>query len=178
MVSSTPRPHFTPGKDPVPILQEAGWAPEPVWKEGKSRPHRDSIPDRPARSQSLYRLSQYSMGIGVISQGLKRPGCKPDHSFLPVQRLRPTVGIYFQPHISYFIPCNGKIYLYLHSVQREQSLIACNGKFFFKFLFDSIKPDFQYGYGHGRPTARKKILSVHLKALFFDRTDPWTLSLV
>jgi hypothetical protein len=22
---------FTPGKDPIPILQEAGWAPEPVW---------------------------------------------------------------------------------------------------------------------------------------------------
>jgi len=22
---------FTPGKDPVPILQEAGWAPGPVW---------------------------------------------------------------------------------------------------------------------------------------------------
>jgi len=31
VVSSTPRPHFTPGKDPVPILQEAGWAPGPVW---------------------------------------------------------------------------------------------------------------------------------------------------
>ena len=44
VVSSTPRPHFTPGKDPVPILQEAGWAPGPVWKGGKSRPHRDSIP--------------------------------------------------------------------------------------------------------------------------------------
>ena len=57
MVSSTPRPHFTPGKDPVPILQEVGWAPGPVWTGGKSRPHRDSIPDRPARSQSLYRLS-------------------------------------------------------------------------------------------------------------------------
>ena len=56
-VSSTPRPHFTLGKDPVPILQEAGWAPGPVWKGGKSRPHRDSIPDRAARSQSLYRLS-------------------------------------------------------------------------------------------------------------------------
>jgi len=26
-----PRPHFTPGKDPVPIVQEAGWAPGPVW---------------------------------------------------------------------------------------------------------------------------------------------------
>ena len=57
VVSSTPWPHFTPGKDQVPILQEAGWAPGPVWTGGKSRPHRDSIPDRPARSQSLYRLS-------------------------------------------------------------------------------------------------------------------------
>jgi len=46
VVNSTPRPHFTPGKEPVPILQ----APGPVWTGGKSRPHRDSIPDRPARS--------------------------------------------------------------------------------------------------------------------------------
>jgi len=57
VVSSTPRPHFTPGKDPVPIVQEARWAPGPVWSGGKSRPLRNSIPDRPARSQSLYRLS-------------------------------------------------------------------------------------------------------------------------
>ena len=57
VVSSTSRPHFTPGKDSVPILQEAGWAPGPVWTGGKSRPHLDSIPDLPARSQSLYRLS-------------------------------------------------------------------------------------------------------------------------
>ena len=47
----------TPGKDPVPIVQEAGWAPGPVLTGGKSRPNRDSISDRPARSQSLYRLS-------------------------------------------------------------------------------------------------------------------------
>ena len=26
-----PRPHLTPGKDPVPILQGAGWASGPVW---------------------------------------------------------------------------------------------------------------------------------------------------
>jgi len=57
VVSSTPRPHFNPRKDPVPILQVAGWAPGPVWTGGKSRPQRDSIPDRPARSQSLYRMS-------------------------------------------------------------------------------------------------------------------------
>ena len=44
VVSSTPRPHFTPGKEPVTILQEAGWAPGPVWTGGKSRPPRDSIP--------------------------------------------------------------------------------------------------------------------------------------
>jgi len=58
VVSSTPRPHFTPGKDPVPILQEAGLAPGPVWTGEKiSCPHRDSIPDRPAHSQWLHRLS-------------------------------------------------------------------------------------------------------------------------
>ena len=57
VVSSTPRPHFTPGKDQVSILQEAGWAPGPVLTGRKSRPHRDSIPDCPSRSQSLYRLS-------------------------------------------------------------------------------------------------------------------------
>jgi len=41
----------TPRKDPLPILQEAGWAPGPVWTSEKSRPHWDSIPDRPARSR-------------------------------------------------------------------------------------------------------------------------------
>ena len=56
-VSSTPRPQFSPGKDPVSILQEAGWTPGTVWTGEKSRPHRDSIPDRPARSQSPYGLS-------------------------------------------------------------------------------------------------------------------------
>ena len=57
VVSSMPWPYSTSRKDPVPILQEDGWAPGPVWKGGQSRPHRDSVLDRPARSQSLYRLS-------------------------------------------------------------------------------------------------------------------------
>jgi len=30
-VSVTPRSLFTPGKDPIPIVQEAGWSPGPVW---------------------------------------------------------------------------------------------------------------------------------------------------
>ena len=42
-----------PGKDPVPIVQEAGWA-----GEGKSRPSTGiRSPNRRARSKSLYRLS-------------------------------------------------------------------------------------------------------------------------
>jgi len=57
VVSSTPWPHFNPGKDPVPILQEAGWAPGLVWTGRKSCHHRDLILDRPAHSQSLYWLS-------------------------------------------------------------------------------------------------------------------------
>jgi hypothetical protein len=43
---------FNPGKEPVPIVQEAGWAPEPVWIGGKNL-----APDLPARNESLYRLS-------------------------------------------------------------------------------------------------------------------------
>jgi len=67
VVSSTPRPHFTPGKDPVLILQEAGWVPGPVWTGGKSRPHRDSIPDRLARSKSLYRMSYLAHYIYIYT---------------------------------------------------------------------------------------------------------------
>ena len=65
MVSSTPRPHFTSGKDPVSTVQKAGWAPGPVWTGGISRPHRDSVSELPARSQSLYRLS-YRAPIYII----------------------------------------------------------------------------------------------------------------
>jgi len=57
-VSVTPRPHFTPGKDPVPIIQEAGWAPGPIWTGAENlAPTAVRSPDRPARSQSLYQLS-------------------------------------------------------------------------------------------------------------------------
>jgi len=57
-VSVTPWPLFTPGKDKVPIVQEAGWAPGPVWTGAENLTHTGiRTPDRPARSQSLYRLS-------------------------------------------------------------------------------------------------------------------------
>ena len=56
-VSVAPRLLFTPGKNPVPIVQEAGWAPGPVWTGAENlAPTGIQSPDRPARSQSLYRL--------------------------------------------------------------------------------------------------------------------------
>jgi len=57
-VSVTAQPLFTPGKDPVHIVQEDGWAPGPVWTDEENlAPTGIRFPDRPARSQSLYRLS-------------------------------------------------------------------------------------------------------------------------
>ena len=63
-----PRPLFNLGNDPVPIVQEAGWAPGPVWTGAEylaSTEIRSS--GRPARRQSLYRLRYpahvYRMGV-------------------------------------------------------------------------------------------------------------------
>ena len=54
-VGVTPRLLYTPGKDPVLIVQEAGRAPGPVWT-GVENLATTGIrsPDRQARSQSLY----------------------------------------------------------------------------------------------------------------------------
>ena len=49
---------LNPWKDPVPIVHEAGWAPGPVWTGAENLAATViRSPDRPARSQSLYRLS-------------------------------------------------------------------------------------------------------------------------
>jgi hypothetical protein len=51
---SAPRPGcFTPGKDPVPLVQENRWAPGPVWTCVKNL----APTGIPSRSQSLYRLN-------------------------------------------------------------------------------------------------------------------------
>jgi len=58
-VSVTPRPLFTSGKYPVPIVREAGWAPGPVWTGAENLASTGiRSPDRPARSQSLSRPTQ------------------------------------------------------------------------------------------------------------------------
>jgi hypothetical protein len=84
-VSVTPRPHSTPGKDPVPIVQEAGWTPGPVWTGAENlAPTGIRSPDRPARSQSLYRLS-YPAHKSIYLHTWKASQCKrlqPAHSLL------------------------------------------------------------------------------------------------
>ena len=48
---------FTPRKDPVPTVQEAGWAPGPVWTGVESlAPTGIRSLDHPDRSQLLYQL--------------------------------------------------------------------------------------------------------------------------
>ena len=50
-------PAFASRKVPVPIVQEAGWAPGPVWTVAENlTPTGIRSPDRPARSESLQRL--------------------------------------------------------------------------------------------------------------------------
>jgi hypothetical protein len=59
-VSVTPRPFFTPGKDSVPIVQKAGWAPGPVWTGAENLTTTGiRSPNRQARSQSPHRLSYW-----------------------------------------------------------------------------------------------------------------------
>jgi hypothetical protein len=67
---SAPRPgRFTPGKDPVPIVQEVGWAPGPVRTCAKNlAPTGIRSPDRPSRSQSQYRLSYPGSPVGEVSE--------------------------------------------------------------------------------------------------------------
>jgi hypothetical protein len=52
-----PRPQLTPGNDPLPIVEDAGWASGPVWTGAENLvPTGIRSPDRPARWQSLYHL--------------------------------------------------------------------------------------------------------------------------
>jgi len=61
-----------PGKDPVPIVQEAGWASGTVWIGAKKLALTGiRSPDRPARSESLYRL-RYPAPLKIIRRRVMR----------------------------------------------------------------------------------------------------------
>jgi len=86
---STPRTgRFTPEKDLVPIVQEAGWTSGSVWtgEEYTAPPTWIRFPNLPACSKSLYRLIYSrtlattgitSKSFGSPSFSLMRTDCKP-----------------------------------------------------------------------------------------------------
>jgi hypothetical protein len=87
---SAPHPgRFTPGKDPVPFIQEAG----PVWTCAKNlAPTGIRSPDCPALSQSLYRLSYLAHIVIVLYN--KNPSLISDESFVkPLKTAFATVVI-------------------------------------------------------------------------------------
>ena len=64
VVNATPRPLYDREKDPVPILQEAGRAPESVWTGAENlAPAGIRSPNRPARSElhTDYAISAHYM---------------------------------------------------------------------------------------------------------------------
>jgi len=56
VVNSTPRQHFTPGKDAVPNLQESGWDTGPIWTPEILVPTGNRSRTFQPVAQSLYRL--------------------------------------------------------------------------------------------------------------------------
>jgi hypothetical protein len=80
-VNATPQPLYPRERDPVPIVQEAGWAPGPVWTGAEYLASTGTrSPDRPARSESLHRLrysgSRSSRKVFLIIIGRLQPNFK------------------------------------------------------------------------------------------------------
>ena len=139
VVSSTPRPHFTLRKDQVPIVQEAGWARGTVWTGGKSRPHRELIPDRPARSQSLHRLS-YRAHKSQINRTMKQlTNCMKQKSLWEANRFSASEKI----------PCilwNTKVHYRNHKcltpvpILNQINPVHASSSHFLKIYFNIILP--------------------------------------
>ena len=57
-VNDTPRPLYPQKEDPVPIVQDNGWVPRPVWTGARNSPTPEFEPRTyPTRSEPLYQLS-------------------------------------------------------------------------------------------------------------------------
>jgi hypothetical protein len=66
--ASRPGRSLPPGMIPVPIVQEAGWAPGPVWTGAENLALTGiRSPDRPAYGQSLYKLRYMAHILSVAT---------------------------------------------------------------------------------------------------------------
>ena len=100
VVNATPRPYFTPGKDPVPIVQEAGWASGSVWTGAENLGTTEiRSPNRPASSESL-RLNQ---GDGLaFPPVVVKPGSSLSLSQKPVTEIHSETS-HFGHHVHHRI---------------------------------------------------------------------------
>ena len=81
----------------VPTVKEAGWAPGPAWTSAENlAPTGIPSPDRPSRSQSLYRLS-YPVHVGIV----RVPVTNASHySLLEVEKNRGYIGEWICSNLS------------------------------------------------------------------------------
>ena len=86
----TPRPgRFTSGNNPVPVVEEAGWTPEPVWTGAESlAPTEIRSPNRTARTESLYRLSYPGQYFIYLKKSSPVTGLEWPRGFQEVKVLR------------------------------------------------------------------------------------------
>jgi hypothetical protein len=81
--SSSPGRSLPPGKGPVPIVQEAGWPPGPVWTGAENlAPTGIRSPDRPDRSQSLFYIYYIRIKLFVKETDLFKNNFKILRHFL------------------------------------------------------------------------------------------------
>jgi hypothetical protein len=125
-VSITPRPLFSPGKDPVPIVQEAGWAPGPVWTfEEILASIGIRSPDRPARSESLYRLRY---------PALRKGNTKIIHLlFFDSLRLLTNFPLLHTLQVKRIVLSHFCYFTSVHTL-RPKCFLLLRSHFFFKFL--------------------------------------------
>ena len=98
----TPRPLFTPGKDPITIIQEAVWAPGPVWTgEENLAPTGILSPHRPARSHSLHRLRYPAHWLNIVVRYYTRLGGNGERVIKTSTHFRATIrGWTLLPYLS------------------------------------------------------------------------------
>jgi hypothetical protein len=101
---------YPPEKNPVSIVQEAGWASGPAWTGAENlAPTGIRFPDRPARSQSLYRLrypAHQSLEYSTEKQACTEPQClyKGDlYPYSPLSHVRKFSYIYARTVATYDI---------------------------------------------------------------------------
>jgi hypothetical protein len=121
---STSRPgRLYPRKDPVPIVQEAGWASKPVSIDAENIfPTGIRSPDLPASSELLYRLRHPGCYIyKVVQIWPRRFVCKqvtvcPGHIWTTLYNT-PTRIIYIYIYIYIYIRIYKYTYMYVKQVQ-------------------------------------------------------------